>query len=279
MLINRRFRVLRPDVYGNPRTKKAKRAIEEKASRDSAPTVQHTKGGLSDAALTVALTQAARDDGQDETDAVDGLWKAKRRKRRKFTEEEDQALFRGYQESGPSWYAIQKDPIFQNSGRTPTDLRDRFRTKFPEDYKNSGLAPRPANFPKPLPRTSGDDQVEAGAAKDAPAQEITTLVPAPWPTRLPHNVGPWHGQGESDLTHRTHVLPLPRISDDYLPSFGSQREEDELEGPIVLDRSIVDWANNTMPSGSNRQTASGEGGTLPGIDPLITLNLPRFPHF
>lgn len=223
-----------------------------------------------DGANTIAAT---RDDSIDEppdAEAEGGLWKVRRRKRRKFAEEEDQALLRGYEEHGASWQSIQRDPIFQTTNRTPTDLRDRFRTRFPDHYAKAGLVPRPVNFPKPLPRSgaSGDDQSGDVTQKDA-----DVAAAAQEPARPAQTAPQWHTPNVHNMAHRQHVLPLPRITDDFLSGSGFPDEDEDGDGPIVLDRSIVDWANSNMPS--SRPMPYVEGGILPGIDPSITLKLPK----
>lgn len=84
----------------------------------------------------------------------------------------------------------------------------------------------------------------------------------------------------------THGIPFPLTAEDYLPEFGFPEDDDDDDDahPIVLDRSIMDWANSTMPSSSsfasnnrlqpllNNDNATG---LYPGIDPLVTLKLPR----
>ncbi|KAH8923216.1 hypothetical protein BT69DRAFT_1297339 [Atractiella rhizophila] len=60
--------------------------------------------------------------------------------RRSFTKEEDDALWKGYQEHGTQWSIIAKDPALCN--RKGTDLRDRFRNRFPDLYAAAGYKPR-----------------------------------------------------------------------------------------------------------------------------------------
>ncbi|KAI9733338.1 MAG: hypothetical protein M1834_003422 [Cirrosporium novae-zelandiae] len=67
--------------------------------------------------------------------------KANRRSRHAFTEEEDINLWHGYETYGFQWAVIQKDPSFCLGHRKSTDLRDRFRNKFSEIYKQGGLRP------------------------------------------------------------------------------------------------------------------------------------------
>ncbi|RKF77661.1 MYB DNA-binding domain containing protein [Golovinomyces cichoracearum] len=58
-----------------------------------------------------------------------------RRERRQFTEKEDRAILDGFKIYGPAWSKIQKDSRLNLQSRQPTDLRDRFRNKFPEKFR------------------------------------------------------------------------------------------------------------------------------------------------
>lgn len=64
--------------------------------------------------------------------------KSKRRSRRPFTPAEDEALLKGYAVHGFQWTLIQQDKHLNLSHRRATDLRDRFRTKFPNAYREGG---------------------------------------------------------------------------------------------------------------------------------------------
>ncbi|KZV72313.1 hypothetical protein PENSPDRAFT_649895 [Peniophora sp. CONT] len=56
--------------------------------------------------------------------------------RRKWTMEETQQLVDGCNKHGVgNWKAILNDPTFAFEGRSPVDLKDRFRTYFPDAYK------------------------------------------------------------------------------------------------------------------------------------------------
>ncbi|KAJ5766841.1 uncharacterized protein N7511_004457 [Penicillium nucicola] len=63
---------------------------------------------------------------------------SKRRSRRPFTPAEDEALLKGYAVHGFQWTLIQQDARLNLSHRKSTDLRDRFRTKFPDAYRDGG---------------------------------------------------------------------------------------------------------------------------------------------
>lgn len=64
--------------------------------------------------------------------------KVKRRSRRPFTNAEDDALLKGYAVHGFQWTLIQQDKRLNLGHRKATDLRDRFRTKFPHAYRDGG---------------------------------------------------------------------------------------------------------------------------------------------
>jgi hypothetical protein len=64
--------------------------------------------------------------------------KSKRRSRRPFTTTEDESLLKGYAVHGFQWTLIQQDPRLSLGHRKATDLRDRFRTKFPHAYRDGG---------------------------------------------------------------------------------------------------------------------------------------------
>ncbi|KAL2009083.1 hypothetical protein VTN00DRAFT_7277 [Thermoascus crustaceus] len=64
--------------------------------------------------------------------------KSKRRSRRPFTPAEDEALLKGYAVHGFQWTLIQQDKHLNLGHRRATDLRDRFRTKFPHAYREGG---------------------------------------------------------------------------------------------------------------------------------------------
>lgn len=64
--------------------------------------------------------------------------KSTRRSRRPFTTAEDEALLKGYAVHGFQWTLIQQDKRLNLGHRRATDLRDRFRTKFPRAYRDGG---------------------------------------------------------------------------------------------------------------------------------------------
>ncbi|CAG8622879.1 8873_t:CDS:2 [Paraglomus occultum] len=69
-----------------------------------------------------------------------------RRPRRPFRPDEDVALKRGVEHYGVAWAKIMKDRELGLSHRKSTDLRDRYRNAFPEEYERLGYSPKPRKF-------------------------------------------------------------------------------------------------------------------------------------
>ncbi|KAH0373202.1 SURF1 family protein, partial [Aureobasidium melanogenum] len=261
-----RFRVCRPDAYGGARkTRKAKRVSSEEAV--TGETSKRPK--LAEKTPAEPAAEVEPQPKQAGT-TEQTLWKAQRRPRRNFTDEEDEALLKGFREQGPSWVSICKDEAFREHGRTPTDLRDRLRTRFPEKYAQAGLASRPA-VPKPAKRTRATREDSDQPAE--PSQTTTTQAATSKDSQsaLPND----RLERISSRTGPAYSLPLPSIGDDSLSNFGYP-DDDEDADPIVLDRSIMDWANNNMAQ-LNRPSHPQISDSLPfpGIDPLVTLKLPK----
>lgn len=99
--------------------------------------------------------------------------KTRTKRRRPFSQEEDDALRRGYEKHGTLWAQIAQDPIFQAQQRRSTDLRDRFRNAFPDLYEAAGYKPRTpskkslstAHSARSVDGTSKPDHVRSRAAR------------------------------------------------------------------------------------------------------------------
>ncbi|KAI5286105.1 hypothetical protein KEM54_000064 [Ascosphaera aggregata] len=131
MNLKDRFRICCPWVYGGQSTK-LNDHIDKKIQQfvttvegdeaDSLP-----EGDLSKKAKLTLMALGV----EDPTTAL----KATRPARRHFTTEEDIALLRGYRQYGFRWAMIRNDRFLNLQHRKPSDLRDRFRTKYPDVYK------------------------------------------------------------------------------------------------------------------------------------------------
>lgn len=108
--------------------------------------------------------------------------KSNRRSRRPFTPAEDEALLKGYAVHGFQWTLIQQDKHLNLSHRKATDLRDRFRTKFPSAYREGGSVSG-----KSLHRASAESN--QSNAKDATQPSLSPQQNTPTrPTRPPSSV-------------------------------------------------------------------------------------------
>ena len=77
--------------------------------------------------------------------------KPKLRKRKQaWTEREDKELDKGFQKHGYQWERIAKDATLQFDNRSGSNIRDRFRLRYPEKWAE----PRPAQLGPWLPRRS-----------------------------------------------------------------------------------------------------------------------------
>ncbi|KAJ5111098.1 hypothetical protein N7532_001633 [Penicillium argentinense] len=103
----------------------------------------------------------------------------KRRSRNPFTNAEDEALLKGYAVHGFQWTLIQQDPRLNLSHRRATDLRDRFRTKFPHAYRDGGSVSGSA-FNQPKPEASG---TATPTPRDLPASTESTPTKPTVPRR------------------------------------------------------------------------------------------------
>ncbi|KAJ5220084.1 hypothetical protein N7468_009288 [Penicillium chermesinum] len=96
--------------------------------------------------------------------------KSKRRSRRPFTTAEDEALLKGYAVHGFHWTLIQQDKLLNLGHRKATDLRDRFRTKFPHVYRDGGSVSGKPLTPNPDPPIGNIGTVPRN---EPPSQEST----------------------------------------------------------------------------------------------------------
>ncbi|KAI6030192.1 hypothetical protein EDC04DRAFT_102613 [Pisolithus marmoratus] len=95
-----------------------------KSSDQQQPTMPERKGKVR------KINNNSVDDGDS------GLIIQQKKPRKKWTEQETQMLVTGCNTWGVgNWKAILKDPALKFDSRSPVDLKDRFRTYFPDAYK------------------------------------------------------------------------------------------------------------------------------------------------
>lgn len=191
-----------------------------------------------------------------------------RRKRREFSKAEDDALLKGYLKHGPrTWHLIRKDASLALGHRTPTDLRDRFRNRYPERYSQSGYIVRAKEVVKQI-----SDQETSGEIEPLPGQTVPQSESCAIPTSVPSIPAP--AQTISQRSHQMetskHMIPhssrgqdqplmplLTNLPGVYLPSPSTQDVgSDDDYSPVVLSRNIIQWAGANLPSSSISTTQS-----------------------
>lgn len=108
--------------------------------------------------------------------------KPRKRSRRPFTTSEDEALLKGYAVHGFQWTSIQQDERLNLGHRKATDLRDRFRTKFPHAYREggsvSGKSLNPQNQNKTSTSSTSDTEKAANTANQNVLHEAEPSTPS-----------------------------------------------------------------------------------------------------
>lgn len=226
-----------------------------------------------------------------------------RRPRRTFSAQDDKNLLQGYEKYGPVWHAMRDDLDLGFGKRHPTDLRDRFRIKYPEKYAKAGYklkqkeeraikdqalqiqdqeSSKRVESPRntlPIPDGRGIDLRPKSRDTTSRAQPPLIANPSttyPVPTNLPFKSYP--------LLSDT----LPLLSDEEFTEDASADES-----PITLNRNILQWADanpsslSAFPAATN-VNAYGTSSYMQAdsslnfflghdglhINPLATLKLP-----
>jgi hypothetical protein len=138
-----RFRTLRPGDYGTSKTNGNETGIRQSSvtpERNGSVPESPTNGKKPRKPLPTHRKTA---EDLARLGIEEPFRKSARRERRGFTDEEDTNLLRGYESYGASWSRIRADQSLDLSHRRATDLRDRFRNRFPDKYAGSGLKAKP----------------------------------------------------------------------------------------------------------------------------------------
>ena len=259
-----RFRVCCPNDYKTTRGPKKAKISEGKETAESLelPEVKFTRPHRSDRKSSSELLQLG---------IKEPFEKSKRRRRTDYSAAEDEALLLGFRKHGNSWAAIRQDPTFKLSHRKATDLRDRFRTKYPEQYEKAGLAPKrdvaskKASAAMTESGAAGDNNQNDNNVKDNPttmkAGEKTKseAVRSEKENKIPEGSGLLKRQPlESFLYYDPDVF------------WGAPFDADETEPErLTLDRRILDWPSDT-PRSLVPESARSD------IDSLGTFSLSKY---
>ncbi|KAF2805354.1 uncharacterized protein BDZ99DRAFT_466978 [Mytilinidion resinicola] len=213
--------------------------------------------------------------------------KSKRRERHEFTEEDDTALMKGFEKYGTVWHAIKADAELGFESRLPSDLRDRFRIRFPDEYSKAGFKLKPKQEKK-----------QKESSTDAEAREKVTPATSA-SMKANNNPDPSLLSAQPSLHNTTVSASMPKLLaplqtafPNSFDDFASEADDDAAYSPITLSRNILQfqWGDTNPPysnaSNGNANTNAQAGitnhlnfHTLGGmdqfhIDPLATLKLP-----
>lgn len=192
-----------------------------------------------------------------------------RRERRAFTEQDDENLLKGYEKYASSWHLMRDDKDLGFSSRQPTDLRDRFRIRYPEIFAKAGYKLKPKaevmlrekekerNKDATHNRTSvtSQDSPSSSKAKDSTSDTSFSSI-------------------TSTATSNSNFMPLA-LRESFLTSFAgplddfgdhdSDADGDNSRSPIILNRNIFEWAD-ANPSQINAASAAN----LPSVGPFAS---------
>ncbi|KAK7515617.1 hypothetical protein IWZ03DRAFT_331370, partial [Phyllosticta citriasiana] len=172
-----------------------------------------------------------------------------RREPRKFSEDEDEALLRGVDKHGLKWHVIRNDEDLGLNHRHPTDLRDRFRNKWPERYKNAGYKINVKDKGKaPGEAIDGNNtERERAAAPEAPSSsQKEDHAPPVVVTAEPH-----FNLAAPSSSSRPRAADLKALLSNF-PFHDPFSDDDDFttdlpfEGecsPVILSRDIFSYAN------------------------------------
>ncbi|KAE8395250.1 hypothetical protein ETB97_005748 [Aspergillus alliaceus] len=168
--------------------------------------------------------------------------KSRRRSRRPFTVAEDEALLKGYAVHGFQWTLIQQDKRLNLGHRRATDLRDRFRTKFPHAYRDGGSVSG-NSFNQPDESGSKDGKDQASGSK-------RNVQPSKHP---PGGQNAKSDNSEQSTLGPIDPVPSPPAPPQGLPLESSAGAPTTAVFPFPLDENpanapVVDasWADNTL---------------------------------
>lgn len=221
--------------------------------------------------------------------------KSNRRERRTFTEQDDENLLKGFEKYASSWHLMRDDKDLGFSSRQPTDLRDRFRIRYPEKFAKAGYKLKPKD------EAMLKEKEKSKTARNRLGNSRTSANSTHFPVAS-RAKGPATDVSFSSLTStansRSHFMPLA-LRESLLSSFAgpsddfgdlaSEEDGDHSRSPIILNRNIFEWADANpsqttavsttgLPSMGSHTSDAPPNVVNPTdamhINPMVTLNLP-----
>ncbi|KAH7405782.1 hypothetical protein DE146DRAFT_649648 [Phaeosphaeria sp. MPI-PUGE-AT-0046c] len=219
-----------------------------------------------------------------------------RRPRRGFSAEDDENLLKGYEKYGAAWRSIRADESLGFNTRQTTDLRDRFRIRFPDIFARAGYKTKSGGNTKVHTKSDGDgitsSQEESHTSTPVPnkvhdAQMISAVtIDSETAMHSPESAS----RPKPPSFNRPPIDSNPAYISDHIPI-----DRDEVlipDNSVVLNRNILQWADantilmatpSTHPHGANQApNDTSMHISFPHdslhINPLATLNLPMMTY-
>lgn len=269
-----------------------KRISEEKAADSTSLSVQRETPDAVDSQDTTSQAAISNTDGHVP------FPKSKRRARREFTDIDDKNLLNGFKRHDAKWHKIRDDFELGFGMRHPTDLRDRFRIRYPELFAEAGFKLKPK-----------EERALQDRANEVKAQEEQVA------SRTITNAGKTLDKGDKSVTPVivTTTPNIPSVStlvpvtttsqtDSVRPTFDlitdlTFSDDEDDRSPVVLNRNILQWADensSSAPATTAASTTTTLGTSNPSndllynpftasdgihINPLATLKLPFTAHW
>jgi hypothetical protein len=295
-----KFRVCCPAEDAKPRRTKRRKVNEsegaspETAVRSTVSTTQRRQGtshNKSPVAEKIFSEGAGNMHKMDQTELAKlGIQtpfaKSTRRPRHTFSALDDENLLKGFERHGAAWLLIRDDKDLGFDARRPTDLRDRFRIRYPDAYAQAGLKVKP----KPQTRNDKGQKNDQAVQEVRPTPHPNSSDPREMRLRKANGTGAAEqDSGERSILKASAMRPLVNTSSftDLAPSFMNPNSDDEdgSLSPIVLNRNILQWADANTSSMSTSsgvyygsRDTSTTTTTMPSdtlhINPMATLKLP-----
>lgn len=215
-----------------------------------------------------------------------------RRPRRGFSVQDDQNLLKGYEKYGAAWRSIRADEHLGFMTRHTTDLRDRFRIRYPDIFVQAGYKGKSdANIKRaksdgaeiPTSRTSHNEFHSTVQGANKTRRKPVVIENSDSATQSPERVA----------QAKQHLIPSSAPEHHSSMPINDQitTEKDGMINSVVLNRNILQWADaNTflMTPSSNLPVANQAPNdmsmhiSIPNdtlhINPLATLNLPMMAY-
>lgn len=212
-----------------------------------------------------------------------------RRARRGFSAQDDENLLKGYEKYGAAWRSIRADESLGFRSRHTTDLRDRFRIRYPELFTQAGYKAKSRAHTKRA-RSNGDvhlasrtshGETSSTAGADRARRKHRTIEESDTETQSP----------DRPAQSRPAFI-LPSVLDHQSISDHTTSEKDGNGNSVVLNRNILQWADANTFLMTHPSTIPPVVHQVPNdmsmhisvpndvlhINPMATLNLPMMTY-